>query len=489
MSTSTSGAQGPGCLAMLGIFVAFGAVALAGLETWADRYAWPVDPAWYRIDEHAGAVAFGCQNFAPVQFAAVPQPGRVRIVVLGGSAAFGFPERPVGQEPVSSMAYGIAGGMQATLDASWPGRFEIVNLGVNGGTSEDTLRLARKAMAWGPAALVVYDGNNEFMDVPRHITPALWRFALYRQTAVLRERATVAPGWVGAPAWTTTTTADAVHARLRRDLQAVADLAENASIPLVLSTQATNLAGFDPSWSTSGDPAILSTLAARDDAELEQRLADTPACADLAWAVGQRRLAAGRDAAPALQAAVDHDGMAFRPTTEVNAIIRSVASARGAILVDAIAAVGGAPGEAEFYDWVHPRPSAAQAIGGAIVAGLGQAGFLPTETISASPELSVGPPPLPLSEAADRDTRVAVSWVQWACVRAHDPGFRLRRAEFWAREAAALDPEDPIPAALLQVITLLDDPTAPLGPPLPEPMAARMAAIHPCVAARLGPAD
>lgn len=474
---------------MLGIFVAFGALALVGLETWADRYAWPVDPAWYRIDEHAGAVTFGCQNFAPVQFTAAPQPGRIRIVVLGGSAAFGFPERPVGQEPVSSMAYGIAGVMQATLDAAWPGRFEVVNLGVNGGTSEDTLRLARKAMGWGPAALVVYDGNNEFMDVPRHITPALWRFALYRQTAVLRERATVAPGWVGAPAWTTTTAAEAVHARLRRDLDAVADLAQDASIPLVLSTQATNLAGFDPSWSTSGDPAFLSTLAAREDAELEQRLAETPACADLAWAVGQRRLAAGQDPTAALQTAVDHDGMAFRPTTEVNAIIRTVAADRDAVLVDAVAAVGGAPGEAEFYDWVHPRPGAARAIGGAIVAGLGQAGLLPAERTPSSSELSIETAVLPPSEAVARDTRVAVSWVQWACVRAHDPGFRLRRAEFWAREAAVRDPEAPIPAALLQVITLLDDPSAQLDPPLPEPMAARMAAIHPCVAARLGPAD
>lgn len=482
MSAPPARAEGPGCLAMTGLFLAFGAAALAGVEGWADRWSWPVDPAWYRVEEAGGAVTFGCQNFAPVRFAAAPAAGVTRIVVLGGSAAFGFPDRPVGDTPLTVAAHGLAGATQATLDAAWPGAFEVVNLGVNGGTSEDTLRLARRAMAWGPAALVVYDGNNEFMDVPREISPSLWRFALYRRVAVLGARVTESPGWVGPPAWTTDAARAAVHARLRHDLEAVADLAAAAHVALVLSTQAANLADFDPSWSTHGDAAALAALPERTDSEVEALYAANPDSADLAWTVGRRRLASGGDARPALEAAVDLDGMPFRPTSAVNAVIRSVAASRGLPLVDAAAAVEpveAVPGAAAFYDWVHPRREAAAALAGAIVAGLAEAHVVP----NAVPAHAA--PSLPAAEAAARDVRVAVSWVQWACVRHHDPAFRLTHADAWARAALDLTPGDRLAAGVLAVTPLLRDATAALSAPLDPAVATKLASIHPCVGDRL----
>lgn len=473
--------EGPGCFAMLALFLGLGAVALAGIEYWQARWAWPVDPSWYRVEEADGKVTFGCQNYAPVRFDADPADGVTRIVLLGGSAAFGFPDRPVGETPIAHAAHGIGGAMQASLDSAWPGRFEVVNLGVNGGTSEDTLRLARRAMVWHPNALVVYDGNNEFMDVPRHMSPTLWRFALYRRATVMAERADAAPGWVGPPAWSTAEAAGAVHARLERDLVAVADLARDGGVPVVFATQAANLADFDPSWSTAGDEATLRSLATRSDPEVEALWAATPDSADLAWAVGQRRLAVGHDARAALQAAVDHDGVAFRPTTAVNDTIRAAARESGAALAEAEGALGDAPpGGDAFYDWVHPRPEAATAIASIILGHL-QA----TKVIPGAAE-AVEAPPLPEAEAAARDVRVAVSWLQWSCLRAHDPGFRLTHAESLAQDALAVEPSNPMALGILAVTPLLRDPAATLANPLPDAVRTKLSGVHRCVRERLG---
>ncbi|MDP2304958.1 MAG: GDSL-type esterase/lipase family protein [Pseudomonadota bacterium] len=445
-------------------------VALAGLEGWERTAAWPVADSWYRVDEADGEVRFRCQDYAPVSFGEAPATGVTRIVVLGGSTAFGYPERPAGTTPIPATRHGVAGILQASLDAEWPGRFEIVNLGVNGGSSDDTRRLARRALAWGPTAFVVYDGHNEYMAAPARFSPSLWRFALYRHVMVLGARVDRAPGWVGPSSIGGPANADAVVALFRANLSALAALADG--IPVVIATQAGNLAGLDPSWSTSGDH--LAGLDQRPDDEIDQRWAASPAVADLAWQAGRRALAAGGDALPALHAAVDHDGMPFRATSAINDAIRTAAASHGFTLVDAEAAVyaAGPPDGTLFYDNVHPRPDAAGLLARALLDGLARAGVLP-----GAPPVTAAP--VPPSDEAIR--RTAGYWLRWACIRGHDPGWRLARARSWAQLLLARAPGNPDATAMLALADELGGGTPAVIPKDPA-LRTRLAAIHPRIA-------
>lgn len=447
-------------------------LALVGVESWERTYAWPVADSWYQLEESDGRVTFRCQEYAPVGFAAQPRPGVVRVVLLGGSTTFGYPERPTGTTPIGPPEHGFAGVLQRTLEAAWPGRFELVNLGVNGGSSEDTLRLARRAMAWAPAAFVVYDGHNEYMAAPASFAPSLWRFAVYRHLMVIGGRVEVAPGWVGPAANGGPDNARAIVQQLRANLAALAAVVGDR--PLVLATQASNLAGLDPSWSTSG--ADLADLDGLSDRVLAERAAASPEVADLAFRAGQRALLAGTDALPALRRAVDYDGLPFRATTAVNDAIRDAAAVHGFTLVDAEAAVlaNAPPDGALFYDNVHPLPVAAARIAGAVLDGLARAGVLPGQ--APAPLVPAGSP------SDDAVRRTAGYWLRWACIRPHDPHWRLVQARRWAAELLARAPENADAAAITALADELDGgPRAAL--PADAELRRRLSAIHPRIAA------
>ena len=437
VTPADQGRPGPGYASSILLFVALTTVFLVGLELWLGRWAWPVDPAWYRITYEGEQVLFGCQDFRPVAFSA--SPARARIIVLGGSSAFGFPDRPVGDAPLTSASHGVAGALQTALDRGWPGAFEVVNLGVNGGTSEDTLRLARRALGWGPTALVVIDGSNEFMDVPAATIAPLWRFALFRRFTVLQGRADAAPGWVGTPAWGAPSVREAVHERFRRNLDTLALIAGDVGVKVVLTTQAVNLSDFDPSWSVAGDPAVLAGLDDRSDVDLEALWAANPESAEIAWVVGRRRIRDGGDAVAALHAAVDGDAMPFRSTAGIQRVVREVAASHGATVVEGQAAVaaGGVHAPADFYDWVHPTPIAAERLGEALIRGLQETRVVPT-TRTGAPEDGPAAAAPGSEEQAATALRVAVTWLRWACVRQHDPAFRAQKAQEWASRAAAI---------------------------------------------------
>ena len=379
----------PGCLKLSLTTLVLLIAAAFGIETWVDRWSWPVDTAWYRITESGNTVKFGCQNFAETQFSGSASPSTTRILVIGGSTTFGFPERPTSPEPIRHARHGFVGSMQAALDASWPGRFELINLGVNGGASEDTLRIFRRAMRWGAHGAIVYDGHNEFMGVPRQFSPWWWQFATYRRFAVLAPRVVESPGWVGAPAYGTPQQAAAVVARFRENLSEIVATAQSAGMPIVVATQASNLSGFQPNWSTSG-PADLA--AGRSPHQSEAQWASHPESADLAFAVGTARILGGGNADEAFRAARDHDAMPFRATTMINTVIRDVAAQDRVTLVDADAlfSAAGTPGLASFYDWVHPKPDAAAFLADAMLEGMARAGMLP------------GPPAVPRTAHGSR---------------------------------------------------------------------------------------
>lgn len=453
-------------------------VTLGAIEVWERRWAWPVDPAWYGVDESDDTVRVHCQSFAPVRFTPQPAAGVTRILAVGGSTTFGFPDHPAGPDDVAGPGSGFIGAMQGALDARWPGAYELVNLGVNGGNSVDSLRMLRRASHWGARALVIYDGHNEFVTMPAHYSAGMWQFALYRHAMLLASGVRDSPGWVGPAASPSPVHTEAVLDLFRANLHAMMD---EAGVPIVIATQASNLSGIDPSWSTSGDARAVASLSG---AALQKQWDETPQSADLAWAVGQRLLAAGpvlsaadADAATdALRAAADNDGLTLRATSAVNGVIREVADAHHATLVDAEAAVqagGAAPGTDLFYDWVHPRPEAARRLGLAMLEGLVMAGVLPEV-----PEV-----PLPAADSL-AEVRAARSWLQWACVRGHDPTWRLGLARSHARAALALSPDDADAHAVLAIADALEGrPGALPSDPL---VVERAAALHPRIAAILG---
>ena len=430
--------QPPGCLSSALVTLAMLAVALAGLEVYAERWHWPVADSWYRIREDAGVVTFGCQDYAPVAFRVVPE--RTRILMLGGSTTFGFPLRPKGEAPVAHN-YGVAGAMEVALERGWPGRFEVVDLGVNGGASEDSLRLMRRATAWHPSAVVVYDGHNEFVSLPAHFSANLYQFALYRRFVSVVPPVTTAPGPVGPPSYGTEAHAAAVHARFAANL---AEIVAIAQVPVVVSTQASNLAGLDPSWSTpAGD-------------------------ADAAWRQGRLDGDATK-----LRSARDLDGLPLRATSAINEVIRSLP---GVVLVDAEAALPALAGDESFWDWVHPRPEAAARIADALLDGLHRAGVLAS---SASPAEH---PALTSEEQAEAERRTAVAWLQWACVRRHDPAWRLGHSRDAARRLLALRPDDADGIAILAVADAVE---RGVRVTVPAPQHERLARVHACVAAAM----
>jgi len=89
-------------------------------------------------------------------FPVVPDPERPRIFCFGGSATLGVP-------------------VEAQPHLTWPGRLashldkagldaEVINLGGASFSTDQVVALVRQALTWGPTALVVYAGNNEFFQ-------------------------------------------------------------------------------------------------------------------------------------------------------------------------------------------------------------------------------------------------------------------------------------------------------------------------------------
>jgi lysophospholipase L1-like esterase len=414
------------------------AAALAGLELYAERWHWPVADSWYRVHEEGGTVTFGCQDYAPVAFPVVPE--RTRIVMLGGSTAFGFPLRPKGEVPIAHH-YGVAGAMEAALEAGWPGRYELVDLGVNGGASEDSLRLMRRARAWHASAVVVYDGHNEFVSLPARFSARLHRFALYRRFVSVLPPVTSAPGAVGPPSYGTAAHADAVRALFAANL---AEIVAIARVPVVVSTQASNLSDLDPSWSTpEGD-------------------------AEGSWRQGRRDADAAK-----LRAARDLDGLPLRATSAMNAVIRGLP---GVTVVDAEAVLPPVAGDESFWDWVHPRPEAAAAMADALLDGLRRAGVL------AAPAPPARHPPITSDEAAEAERRTAVAWLQWACVRRHDPTWRLEHSRVAARRLLALRPDD---ADAIAILAVADAVGSGRRVAVPAAQRERLSRVHACVAAAM----
>lgn len=91
-----------------------------------------------------------------LHFSVTPEPGVKRIFCFGGSATLGVPfEREPETAFPARLAYHLnAAGLTV----------EVINLGGGSFGSDQVLELIQEVLAYGPSALVVYSGNNEFFN-------------------------------------------------------------------------------------------------------------------------------------------------------------------------------------------------------------------------------------------------------------------------------------------------------------------------------------
>lgn len=88
----------------------------------------------------------------PLRIREVKEPGTLRVLVLGESAALGDPEPGLGMPRF----------LEAQLEARFPGRkVEVLNAAITALNSHALLRIAADSTRLGADAWVVYPGNNE----------------------------------------------------------------------------------------------------------------------------------------------------------------------------------------------------------------------------------------------------------------------------------------------------------------------------------------
>lgn len=240
------------------------------------RWLVPFPPSTFLIEEvRDGEVwvtdnpAFGYTFFHPRQ-ARVPAQNlfrknkpesTFRVLVLGESAAMGFP-RP---------EFGLARMVRGMLEARYPGRaFDVIDGSMTMINSHILLDIAREALAYDPDVVLLYAGNNEAIGpygpvgVFGRFYPARW---MIRTDRWLRTHSQwvrfVVQGWSNlrnaeAPVWrgldhfeqSPIRVDDPRVARMHRyfagNLRAIVSLAREKGVPVVAASAAVNLAEWPP---------------------------------------------------------------------------------------------------------------------------------------------------------------------------------------------------------------------------------------------------
>ena len=113
----------------------------------------------FRLDaegEDYETAASALPTFNPQRFRARKPEGGLRVFVLGGSSAYGFPWG-------ASVAFPRL--LALGLRAVYPGRsIEVVNAGGMSYASHRLRILTHEVLAYEPDAIVVYGGHNEFIE-------------------------------------------------------------------------------------------------------------------------------------------------------------------------------------------------------------------------------------------------------------------------------------------------------------------------------------
>ena len=332
----------------------------------------------------------------PIRINAGKPPGRIRIFILGESAALGDPEP----------AYGAGRYLQALLRERFPtGDFEVVNVAFTAINSHVILPIARECAQQQGDVWIVYMGNNEMVGPfgaatvfgsqapPLFVAKAVPNIQRTRVgqllTAGIRRvgrRSAPASAWKGMEMFLENRVApdsprkERVYQNFQRNLDDILEAGLEAGSKIILSTMAVNLKDSPPfaSMMNSNLPA-----ARRQEFEVsferakqlegqgnfaaavpgyEQALQHDPRFAEAQFRLGNCLLQlTNAAAAEPLQLACDYDALPFRADSRINAVIREAGrrfATRGVLLCDASAGLGTnqpAPvlGREIFYEHVH----------------------------------------------------------------------------------------------------------------------------------------
>ena len=331
------------------------------------------------------------RNPAPLRLAQPKPRDRIRIAVLGESAAMGDP----------AIEFSLARGLDKMLNPpDTPRRFEVINAAMTAISSPVVVDIAGELARREVDVFVVYMGNNEVVGPfgpgtvltegrwSAWLTPVRVTLSRLRLTAVLRGLAGRAahPAGGTAPAWSgmemfkeNQLTVDdprlLVTANgLARNLERILSIAARHDIKTVLCTMAVNLTDCAPFGSTNRTDLTAEQRQAWQSLYREGRLAAQNGRTDDARAAFARaaelddhhaelvyRLAhldrqrgEAASAARLFARARDLDTQRFRTDARLNNIIRQVAAKHPAApLADLERAFGQSEDRANFLDHVH----------------------------------------------------------------------------------------------------------------------------------------
>ena len=342
--------------------------------------------------------------FFPPRMVRTPRPFAIptdkprntfRIVVLGESAAYGDPDP----------AYGFSRYLEVMLRNRFPGEnFEVINAGITAVNSHVVLPIAEDLTRRQPDLFIIYTGNNEvvgpygpgtvFTSSAMNIH-AIRASIFLRSTRLgqvvtnsFRSKQEKKQEWAGMELFMDQQIrADSpqmthVYSNFGANLAEMVKSARRAGVPVIVSTVAVNLKNCAPFGSlhrpglSKDDLAKWSAFASRG-VDLENagqhaaalpfyREAEKidPDYAELQFRIARCLWITGyySDAAERFALARDLDTLRFRTDSKENDVIRSVAAAQDAQLLDATklfseASPNGTPGSELFYDHVHMSPS------------------------------------------------------------------------------------------------------------------------------------
>jgi len=340
-----------------------------------------IDGARHFEVDHPDAEARG------VRFRIDKSPGTLRVFVLGGSAAAGWPH----PDEETFSAY-----LERALDRAIPDHdVEVLNVAGHGYASYRVRQIFDDVIEFEPDLLILWSGNNEFFEVRSYRKGWL---------RTLRDRSHLARvvARIGALDATRRDDARARHAastkilrephRMRLDpeefqgaqehyaftMKTIADEATRRGVPLLIATVPVNLRDWAPQVShetltgaaherwqrsyTRGRGLMLAQRRRRAIRPLEDALALEPNHADTHFLLGRAWEARGNSERSArhYRAAADQDYSPLRALSEFNDVLRQVAREQpGGRLLDLDAifsreAEGAAPGFDLFLDYVHP---------------------------------------------------------------------------------------------------------------------------------------
>jgi lysophospholipase L1-like esterase len=343
------------------------------------------------------------------------RPGTVRIFTFGGSATAGL-----GFSPNVTFARAL----ERMLRAGYPDvHFEVVNLGIVALSSKQVRLLVADVCAHdAPDIVIVYSGNNEFLEMhaEKYARAQEGPFArvvdAVRETNSYRLIDRVVSGPPEVPSM-----ADQKFSN--DDLRlSEAQLIENidvspAEIAGVVDHYAANVDAMAAAAQAAGAHTILMTVASnwrwrgRDDLPADwtaKLLGGTVADGPAAWRRVREATTARLAAAPRkerhewlyrraaaeealgdypaaradYEAAMNEDPHLRRALDAANDRVRGIAARRGTTLLDAVAILSeraphGIIGFDEFYDYVHFTPRGAEEIAAALFRTIAQQGWIP----------------------------------------------------------------------------------------------------------------